>query len=106
VVVTYQNQSQLLAAARLLDGALVTTYQAEVDSDKEFLAQLIKLAKYRSGRLVLNGWPTGVAVTRAQHHGGPYPASTNLLHTSVGSYAMMRFVRPVTYQDFPSELVN
>ncbi len=106
VVVTYQDQAQLLTAAEQLDGALVTTFHAEVDSDKEFLKQISDIAKYRTGRLVLNGWPTGVSVTRAQHHGGPYPASTNVLHTSVGSYAMMRFVRPVTFQDYPAELIN
>ena len=106
VVVTYKNHAQLLEAASKLDGALVTTFQSDLDSDKEILKKLVQITKYRTGRLVLNGWPTGVAVTRAQHHGGPYPASTNLLHTSVGSYAMMRFVRPVTFQDFPPELVN
>ena len=106
VVVTYKNHAQLLEAASKLDGALVTTFQSDLDSDKEILKNLVQITKFRTGRLVLNGWPTGVAVTRAQHHGGPYPASTNLLHTSVGSYAMMRFVRPVTFQDFPAELIN
>jgi NADP-dependent aldehyde dehydrogenase len=106
VVVTYKNHAQLLEVASKLDGALVTTFQSDLDSDKEILKNLVQITKFRTGRLVLNGWPTGVAVTRAQHHGGPYPASTNLLHTSVGSYAMMRFVRPVTFQDFPPELVN
>jgi NADP-dependent aldehyde dehydrogenase len=106
VVVTYKNHAQLLEVASKLDGALVTTFQSDLDSDKEILKDLVQITKFRTGRLVLNGWPTGVAVTRAQHHGGPYPASTNLLHTSVGSYAMMRFVRPVTFQDFPAELLN
>jgi NADP-dependent aldehyde dehydrogenase len=105
LVVNYQNQEQLIEVAAKLDGALVTTFQAEADLDQDLLKQLIKLAKHRSGRLVLNGWPTGVAVTRAQHHGGPYPVSTNVLHTSVGSYSMMRFVRPISYQDFPNELI-
>jgi len=106
VVVTYKNHAQVLEVASKLDGALVTTFQSDLDSDKEILKDLVQITKFRTGRLVLNGWPTGVAVTRAQHHGGPYPASTNLLHTSVGSYAMMRFVRPVTFQDFPAELIN
>lgn len=105
LVVNYQNQDQLKEVAAKLDGALVTTFQAEADLDQDLLKQLIKLAKHRSGRLVLNSWPTGVAVTRAQHHGGPYPVSTSVLHTSVGSYSMMRFVRPISYQDFPNELI-
>jgi NADP-dependent aldehyde dehydrogenase len=106
VVVKYQDQNQLLAVAEVLEGALVTTFHVEVDADKAFLKQISNIAKYRTGRLVLNGWPTGVSVTRAQHHGGPFPVSTNVLHTSVGSYAMMRFVRPVTFQDYPAELIN
>lgn len=105
LVVNYQNQNQLKEVAAKLTGALVTTFQAETEQDQQLLKELVKLAKHRSGRLVLNGWPTGVAVTRAQHHGGPYPVTTNVLHTSVGSYAMMRFVRPISYQDFPEELI-
>jgi NADP-dependent aldehyde dehydrogenase len=105
LVINYQNEAQLTRVAAQLDGALVTTFQAEVTKDQELLKQLVKIAKHRAGRLVLNGWPTGVSVTRAQHHGGPYPASTNVLHTSVGSYSMMRYLRPISYQDFPNELI-
>jgi len=105
LVVTYQDESELLTVAKQLEGALVTTFHAALPHDEEILKKLTKISKHRAGRLVLNGWPTGVAVTRAQHHGGPYPASTNVLFTSVGSYAMMRFVRPVTYQDYPTDLI-
>lgn len=105
LVVTYKNQEQLLSVAKDLEGALVTTFHAEIDKDESIIKELTKIAKHRSGRLLLNGWPTGVAVSRAQHHGGPYPASTNVLSTSVGSYSLMRFVRPITYQDFPEELI-
>lgn len=105
LVVTYQNQNELLTVAKQLEGALVTTFHAQVDKDQAILKELTKISKHRSGRLVLNGWPTGVAVTRAQHHGGPYPASTNVLFTSVGSYSMMRFVRPITFQDYPKDLI-
>ena len=105
LVVTYQNQEELLEVAKRLEGSLVTTFHAEVEKDQEVLKKLSQISKHNSGRLVLNGWPTGVAVTRAQHHGGPYPASTNVLFTSVGSYAMMRFVRPITFQDFPENLI-
>ena len=50
-----------------------------------------------------NQWPTGLAVTWAMHHGGPYPASTNPLFTSVGARALLRFRRPIAYQNFPSD---
>lgn len=105
LVVTYKQESELISVAAQLEGALVTTFHAEIEKDQDLLKKLTKIAKHRSGRLVMNGWPTGVAVTRAQHHGGPYPASTNVMFTSVGSYSMMRFVRPVTYQDYPSNLI-
>ena len=105
LVVTYKQEAELISVAAQLEGALVTTFHAEIEKDQDLLKKLTKIAKHRSGRLVMNGWPTGVAVTRAQHHGGPYPASTNVLFTSVGSYSMMRFVRPVTYQDYPSNLI-
>jgi NADP-dependent aldehyde dehydrogenase len=55
----------------------------------------------RAGRLIFNGWPTGVAVAHAMHHGGPFPATTASIHTSVGTTAIRRFLRPVCYQDTP-----
>ena len=57
------------------------------------------------GRVIWNGWPTGVAVTWAQHHGGPFPATTSPHYTSVGATAIRRWLIPVTYQDFPDELL-
>jgi NADP-dependent aldehyde dehydrogenase len=57
------------------------------------------------GRVVWNGWPTGVAVTWAQHHGGPWPATTDSHYTSVGATAIRRWLVPVAYQDFPPELL-
>jgi NADP-dependent aldehyde dehydrogenase len=59
----------------------------------------------RAGRIVFNGYPTGVAVTWAMQHGGPYPSSTFPHHTSVGTNAIRRFLRPVVYQDSPAELL-
>ncbi len=58
-----------------------------------------------AGRVVFDGWPTGVAVTAAQQHGGPWPATTSVLHTSVGTAAIRRFVRPVAYQGVPDQLL-
>ncbi|HEV2344918.1 MAG TPA: hypothetical protein VGS97_12550, partial [Actinocrinis sp.] len=59
----------------------------------------------RAGRVIFNGWPTGVAVTHAQQHGGPFPATTMPSFTSVGATAIDRWLVPVVYQDFPPELL-
>jgi len=82
-----------------LEGALVSTIHARPDQDGALAKRLVDRLAALSGRIVLNGWPTGLAVTAWQHHGGPYPASTSPLHTSVGLQAMMRFVRPVVLQN-------
>jgi NADP-dependent aldehyde dehydrogenase len=58
----------------------------------------------KAGRVLFSGWPTGVAVTWSQHHGGPWPATTSL-HTSVGATAIRRFLRPVVFQDAPAALL-
>lgn len=98
LVVEYQDQAELPELAALLEGQLTTTLQAEEDDDvSELAARLADL----SGRVLWNGWPTGVTVSYAQHHGGPYPATTSNT-TSVGTAAIRRFLRPVAYQSFPA----
>jgi len=84
---------------RRLPGCLVGAIHA---SEGDEVGALIDAMAAVSGRIVWNDWPTGVAVTSAQHHGGPYPASTNSLHTSVGAHAIERILRPVSYQNFPA----
>ncbi|MCU1659183.1 MAG: aldehyde dehydrogenase [Pseudonocardiales bacterium] len=101
VVVEYDDPDDALTLISSLPGCLVGTVHA--DADDEAADSLVAALAQRSGRVVWNGWPTGVAVSPAQQHGGPYPASTNDLHTSVGTSAIARFVRPVAYQSFPSE---
>ncbi|MFK4298976.1 acyl-CoA reductase-like NAD-dependent aldehyde dehydrogenase [Arthrobacter sp. GAS37] len=97
VVVEYGDDSELAALAGMLEGQLTTTLQAEPDDDvTELAARLTDV----SGRVLWNGWPTGVTVSYAQHHGGPYPATTSAT-TSVGTAAIRRFLRPVAYQSFP-----
>lgn len=97
VVVEYGRESDLLALASLLEGQLTTTIHAEpVDEVAELTERLTDI----SGRVLWNGWPTGVTVSYAQHHGGPYPATTSTT-TSVGTAAIGRFMRPVAYQSFP-----
>jgi NADP-dependent aldehyde dehydrogenase len=98
LVVEYGEESELAGLAELLEGQLTTTLQAEEDDDVAGLAA--RLADI-SGRVLWNGWPTGVTVSYAQHHGGPYPATTSAT-TSVGTAAIRRFLRPVAYQSFPA----
>jgi NADP-dependent aldehyde dehydrogenase len=67
--------------------------------------QLAAVFARTAGRVIFNGWPTGVAVTWAQHHGGPWPATTAPGYTSVGATAIRRWLIPVVYQDFPAALL-
>jgi NADP-dependent aldehyde dehydrogenase len=67
--------------------------------------QVVAVLEQVAGRIVFNGWPTGVAVVAAQHHGGPWPATTVPAYTSVGTAAIRRWLVPVAYQSFPPELL-
>jgi acyl-CoA reductase-like NAD-dependent aldehyde dehydrogenase len=90
--------------ARQLEGSLTATVHAE-PSDHEWAAALVSVLVNRVGRLVWNGFPTGVTVIAAMHHGGPYPASTCPAHSSVGTTAIRRFLRPVAFQNVPEALL-
>jgi NADP-dependent aldehyde dehydrogenase len=103
IVVTYRDEHELLAAAAAFEGQLTATIQGQ-DDDAVAPALLDTLAG-RAGRVVWNGWPTGVAVTWAMQHGGPYPATTAPGTTSVGTAAITRFLRPVAYQSIPDALL-
>ena len=98
LVVEYSDESQLVELARSFEGQLTATVQAEADSD---IADLVHVLSRKAGRVLYNGWPTGVSVTHAQQHGGPYPATTTVGTTSVGTAAISRFLQPVAFQDFP-----
>ncbi|MEU6983432.1 aldehyde dehydrogenase (NADP(+)) [Streptomyces sp. NPDC046324] len=102
VVSRYTTREEITAVLALLPGNLTATLQiAEEDPEAaSLLAELTPLA----GRVLVNGWPTGVAVAAAQHHGGPYPATTST-STSVGATAIERWLRPVTYQSTPQHLL-
>ncbi|MDQ4053887.1 MAG: aldehyde dehydrogenase (NADP(+)) [Actinomycetota bacterium] len=104
VVVEYDDQAAAVEAASALTGSLTATIHAE-DDEAAAVAPLVRVLRDRAGRLVWNGWPTGVAVSRAMHHGGPFPATTLSAHTSVGGTAIRRFHRPVVYQDYPAALL-
>ncbi|MEI6649368.1 MAG: aldehyde dehydrogenase family protein [Actinomycetes bacterium] len=102
IVVTYDRVNDLLTVIGNLEGALTGSIFAAA-ADENAVVVSAAIAK-KVGRLSWNSWPTGVAVTIGQQHGGPYPASTSPLHTSVGLHAISRFLRPITYQGFPVEI--
>ena len=104
VVVTYADAAELVDAARAFEGNLTATVHGEPE-DYDSVRPLLAVLRDRAGRLLWNGWPTGVSVTYAMQHGGPWPATTASIHTSVGTTAIRRFLRPVSYQDMPAELL-
>ncbi|WP_030762575.1 MULTISPECIES: aldehyde dehydrogenase (NADP(+)) [unclassified Streptomyces] len=107
VVVRYADQDEAGAVLGLLGGNLSATLQlsaAETEGAPGPAAELIEQVTGLAGRIVVNGWPTGVAVAPAQHHGGPYPAATSH-STSVGGTAIERWLRPVAYQSVPDALL-
>ena len=104
VVVKCKNQNELLEIIEGLEGQLTGTIIAEPDEFKG-LEELVDALQQRVGRMIFNGVPTGVEVCPAMNHGGPYPASTDSRFTAVGLQSVKRWIRPVTYQDFPSQLL-
>jgi NADP-dependent aldehyde dehydrogenase len=100
LVVRHSSRAQVLELARSLDGHLTATIHGTEADLREF-SDLIAILKNKVGRLVFNGFPTGVEVSHAMVHGGPYPATSDGRSTSVGSEAIFRFSRPVCYQGFP-----
>ena len=94
------SHEQLIKIARGLEGHLTATLHATEEDLREF-ADLIAILEDKVGRLIFNGFPTGVEVCHAMVHGGPYPATSDGRSTSVGSQAIFRFTRPVCYQGFP-----
>jgi NADP-dependent aldehyde dehydrogenase len=100
LIIEYSRDGALVDLAEALDGQLTATLQADDDDDVD---GLVRVLNRKAGRLLWNGWPTGVTVSYGQQHGGPYPASTASATTSVGTAAIQRFLRPVAYQDFPQQ---
>ncbi|HEY1252589.1 MAG TPA: aldehyde dehydrogenase (NADP(+)) [Thermoanaerobaculia bacterium] len=94
------SRPEMLQLARALHGQLTATIHA-AGRDLEDFAELVAILRRKAGRLVFNGFPTGVEVCHAMHHGGPYPATTDSRATSVGTAAIHRFARPVCWQDAP-----
>ena len=100
IIVRCQSTTQMLDYARSLDGHLTATIHGTEDDLKEN-AELVRLLQRKVGRIVFNGFPTGIEVCNAMHHGGPYPATTHSFFTSIGQHSIYRFVKPVCFQGFP-----
>jgi len=98
LLVEYERIDEVLAAVRALGGSLTATIHAEPSDD---IAEIVDTFAEIAGRVLFDGWPTGVAVDWAQQHGGPWPSTTSSMHTSVGATAIRRWLRPVAYQSAP-----
>ncbi|GAA4635781.1 aldehyde dehydrogenase (NADP(+)) [Actinoallomurus vinaceus] len=104
IIIEYSSEDELHAAAAAVPGSLTATVHAE-PGDADLARELVTELSRHVGRVVYNGWPTGVAVNHAMQHGGPWPATTSPLHTSVGTAAIRRFQVPVTFQGLPEEVL-
>lgn len=104
VAVAVADEAELRRALQALHGQLTATLIAE-PQDLQRFAALVPLLQRKAGRLLVNGYSTGVEVCDAMVHGGPYPATSDARGTSVGTLAIDRFLRPVCYQDYPDALL-
>jgi alpha-ketoglutaric semialdehyde dehydrogenase len=104
IIVRCSSVENLLASARALSGNLTATIHSTAGELPNFTA-LIDTLTQKAGRIICNGYPTGVEVGSAMHHGGPYPATTDSKFTSVGTASILRFARPVCFQNFPQALL-
>jgi 2,5-dioxopentanoate dehydrogenase len=102
LLIEYSTKQELLDCAHHLEGHLTATIHATTEDLLEH-NELVQILTTKVGRIVFNGFPTGVEVCHAMVHGGPYPASTDSRTTSVGTLALYRFARPVCFQNFPDE---
>ena len=104
LVIRYSTTEELVDAASRLEGQLTASLQL-TQADYPAAAPLIPVLEQKVGRIIVNGWPTGVEVGHAMVHGGPFPATSDTRTTSVGTLAINRFLRPVAYQNLPQELL-
>ena len=104
LVVACASLEELASVLRALEGQLTATLHAD-PADHDAARRLLPILERKVGRILANGWPTGVEVTHAMVHGGPFPATSDGRTTSVGTLAIDRFLRPVSYQDIPDDLL-
>ena len=103
-IVSCSQADELEQMARSLEGSLTATIHG-TEQDLEKHSALIRILETKVGRLIFNGFPTGIDVCDAMHHGGPYPATTHSFFTSIGTRGIYRFVRPLCYQGWPDKLL-
>jgi len=104
LLVTCRDPHEMQMVAEALEGQLTATLHAEA-TDMISARDLLTILERKAGRIILNGWPTGVEVDAAMVHGGPFPASSDGRASAVGTLAMRRFLRPIAYQNFTDELL-
>ena len=104
VIVRCADEAELTRVLEAIEGQLTATLQIDAD-DAPLAARLRPVLEEKAGRILVNGWPTGVEVSHAMVHGGPFPATSDPRSTSVGTLAIERFLRPVCYQNLPAELL-
>ncbi len=104
IVIEVEDKAQLLQALSSMNGQLTASLIAD-ESDLVEFADVVPVLEEKAGRLLLNGYPTGVEVCDAMVHGGPYPATSDARGTSVGTLAIDRYLRPVCYQNYPQSLL-
>ena len=104
LIVRVRHAAEMQEIARSLQGQLTCTLHLD-DADTDLGRSLVPILERKAGRVLANGFPTGVEVVDAQVHGGPYPASTNFGATSVGTMSIRRWIRPVAYQNMPAALL-
>lgn len=104
LVVRCADEDEMVALAHSIEGQLTATLQLDTD-DHRLATRLLPILEDKAGRILANGWPTGVEVCHAMVHGGPFPATSDPRSTSVGTLAIRRFLRPICYQDLPDTLL-
>lgn len=105
LIIRCEDIDEMLAIANILEGQLTATLHLEADEDDDVAGALISVLETKAGRILANGFPTGVEVCDSMVHGGPFPSTSDSRTTSVGTMAIRRFLRPVCYQDIPNSLL-
>jgi NADP-dependent aldehyde dehydrogenase len=104
IIVICNDVNEMQSVAECLEGQLTATLHLD-DLDHNLARNLLPILEEKAGRVLCNGFPTGVEVCPSMMHGGPYPASTDVRATSVGTLAIVRWLRPISYQNVPKALL-
>jgi alpha-ketoglutaric semialdehyde dehydrogenase len=104
LIIRVKDFDEMRAVAQALQGQLTCTLHMDA-GDTDHGRALMPILERKAGRILANGFPTGVEVSETMVHGGPYPASTNFGATSVGTMAIRRFLRPICFQNIPTDLL-